>query len=296
MGRNAGIAKLGMMLVWLTGCASTIGGESGEPIELHEMGSKVADVLCQGLEPCCRVAGVSFDVEDCWREVTASVNDQLRFDPKRVGYDAEAAGECLEQARASASCDEIAKVVRLVPSGQLAVARALPASCQEVFVGKVPLGGRCDVGLECEPLADGSEVVCAFDSAGSAACQREQALVEDVVAGALGDACQGSCSTLEACPNYASSDERRVTVCLEDDGLGCYNGKCESLPRLGEACEYVGLACTGGSYCEVGMCAAQREDGESCFGGKECLTGQCNEDGVCGARDPIAYACERIPN
>jgi hypothetical protein len=239
---------------------------------------------------------VAFDVDDCWDEVSTSVSRALRFDTDKVEYDGVAAATCLKEAESRATCNELGKMVQLMLSSwydDFAVEKALPGSCRSAFSGKVPLGGECDSRFECQKPKDGSDVVCTSTSEGNPTCQRYRPAGEGVAAGASGDACVASCTTLEDCHVDAKAGEQ--VACLSSDGLGCYNYVCEPLPKLGEACQLVGLPCENGGYCDFGTCEKQLADGEPCSGRDECLSGDCNELSVCGARDPIIYACERIP-
>jgi hypothetical protein len=238
---------------------------------------------------------VAFDVDQCWDEVSTSVGRALRFDMQKVDYDGAAAATCLKEAQNRATCDQLAKMVRLSMSSvdRLALEKALPSSCRLAFAGKVPLGGECDSRFECQKPKDGADVVCTTTSEAHPTCQRYRAAGEGVVPGARGDACVASCRTLEDC--YVDAPTGEQVACLYSDGLACQNYVCEPLPKLGEACQYVGLPCENGSYCNFQGCVEQHADGEPCSSRDECLSGDCNELGVCGERDAIIYACERIP-
>lgn len=271
------------------------GGTQQEPeetVELGELRSKVADILCESLASCCKEVDVDFDAEVCWRVVSASVSQALRLDPANVTYDGAAAARCLEQAQKDATCDDLGKMVRLALSpDDSALPHALPASCRQAFFGKLPLGAPCESDFECAKPEDGADVVCSYAGRDSRTCQLYRSAGEGVVAGVAGDTCERSCASIEDC--YLGSDPSTLPVCLYSDGLGCYENICEPLAKLGEPCKF-GLPCENGSYCDISVCVPQSAEGEACSFGDECPSGHCI-DGVCGERDPIVYACERLP-
>lgn len=195
-----------MVLAPLAWCFPACGGESSSPaeasVELHDLGSEIADVLCQGLAPCCHDEGVEFDTEACWLEVSTSINYAVDFSSPHFVYDGEAAAACLEEARARATCDELA---RFLPPDYFAIAKRLPKSCRRALVGKLRLGEPCSDLRECAPAPDGSDVVCASNESSPSVCTRLQASSEGTVPRPVGDAGE---------------------LCY--DGVECLSGHCDS--------------------------------------------------------------------
>jgi hypothetical protein len=270
------------------------GASSGETLARGELSTQVAEILCKSFAPCCAGTNVVFDPEACEGFVSTWVGAALDLDSAKVSYDGQAAADCLEESRRLTSCDDLAEMVRLERSAdRFAVPDALPASCRRALSGKVPLGEPCESSLECMKPEEGVDVTCSFADGKGHVCTPYRRPGEGVVVGALGDACDETCPSLDYCFDNGESGES--VACLYADGLGCVDGTCQPLPKAGEECLF-GFPCANGSYCadQQNQCISKLEDGEKCSSLEECLSGGCANH-VCGERDLIAYACEKLP-
>lgn len=171
---------VGVVLMALVGAVPACGDDpvrSHDRIELRELGIKVADALCDSLEPCCGAADTEFDSDECWYKVSSHVSAALRFDTDKVEYDDVAAAVCLKELEGRASCDQLSKMLPLAVSwveGDFALEKSLPGSCRSVFSGKVSLGEECKSRFECQNPKDNADVDCIFDGDERRTCQRYQ--------------------------------------------------------------------------------------------------------------------------
>jgi hypothetical protein len=258
------------------GCGKSEGGAA--PVSESELPSKVASLLCRSMADCCQSEGFAFDSDACragyLMEVKESLND---YDPQKVTYDEQAAGECLAAAEVSIRCGEVEDDI--------------PA-CERIFHGNVALGEPCGESRECQQ-PDGKRVTCTSEDGFSA--QVCTVLGDTVTPHAkLGEACFTTCFEDEDCggaaPVPAGGEEPLPTTepaaCYRDEGLFCDVGTCAKLVALGGPCtDY--SSCAGDAFCDFNsqVCTAPRANGEPCEGSNECQSGRC-VDSLAGLADP----------
>lgn len=256
------------VLVWL-GVLGVLGGLGGcgksdgtGPVPEGEIVARIAMLSCDSLANCCANANAPLDVAGCKEAYAAELQQGLRMSSSRVTYDANAAGECLDELTASMQC------------GRLDADRA-PA-CDRVWRGTVALGKPCDRSLECEPST--FEYVTCSETSSARVCTA----MPRASRGSEGEACAYTCPRGGDCDEPAAQlpgpggEVRALAVCFADDGLYCRAGTCSELVELGGACSDA-YACAGSAHCDPleGLCRALREDGALCTSDGQCESGNC---------------------
>jgi hypothetical protein len=270
----------------LAGCGKSE-GNAATPVQQSQLPTKVADLLCDSLAGCCQSQGFAFDSDACKTGYVAELEDSLsEYDPQKVTYDAQAAGDCLAAAQASTQCGEIEDDV--------------PA-CERVFRGLVAVGQPCSESRECQQ-PDGKRVSCASeDGLDAAVCT----LVTDTVArhGKLGEACFTTCFDDDDCGfavaptpvgEAAPAPGSEPAVCYRNEGLFCDAGVCAELAPVDSPClDY--SACAGDAFCDFNtqLCTAPRANGEPCESGNECQSKHC-VDSLGSAADPGTGLTQQI--
>lgn len=291
-------------------CGSSSGGSSrgsggstgsypstgAAPVAEADFRQQFPVAFCNVIRTCCTQAGVAFNPTICQGFATATLDETLT-------YNAQAAGECLQLARATTTCDM---------SGEMSNALS---PCDVVYSGSKALGEACESSAECAARSDG-EVDCDGLDNVCAVTRR----------GVAGDLCTSSCEAYGEggyiCSSVANPDldPHESVQCFREEGLSCGpNLTCDPLitagqpctsddqcisnhycassgtertcaPQLavGGACETFTNACAEGNYCDTSnMCAAKKAPGQPCTGYDECQ-GSCT-DNICeGTADDFA--------
>jgi hypothetical protein len=235
------------------------GGQSqGGPVPQDQLGDRVTVALCAGLKECCQSRVWAFNAAHCdaaaRQSATLFVGHSGTCPPKTT-YDAEAAGECVQQMQSIlASCGDLGTFP--------------PAICDLLCKGTQPIGGACSLDKECVQPATG-QIACDL-STGRGICTL-------VPRGKLGDACAFTCGS-QSCglPTTRSPEPD----CYRDDGLYCCarDWTCHQLAPLGGDCSKLGW-CDTGAYCNTaGVCEAKKPAGAPCTGNSsdECRGGYCD--------------------
>jgi hypothetical protein len=143
-------------LGWVAAACSS-GTASSSTVTLSDFPDRYAQVLCDGVEPCCAAAALAYDAAACTEAALDSITQALGVLASRQDtvYDPDAAAQCLR---------ELASALR-----ECSVDRA-PA-CANLFTGTRPAGADCALSSQCAGVnaycsADG---VCA--SAAPSACE-----------------------------------------------------------------------------------------------------------------------------
>jgi hypothetical protein len=272
----------------------------GGSIDLADYPGSAVDARCQYLARC----GLFPDVASCQayyaHVVLQNPSVQAAVDGGKLGYDGEAAKDCLD-ALSSASCDRTFSNVS--------------DACDQIFTGKVPDSGACAFDTEC---VSGNFNV----SDCTMACCPGTCVPARPIPG-IGQACTFECVDGAYCapdntchavvPEGASCDNQLAC----DQGLYCAgvtsttSGTCTKLPATGQPCTErcanigdrcagtcipVGLpgdSCTTASdcsfyyICDATMHCADRPmdpampNGSMCTSSTQCTSHYCGNDGLC---------------
>ncbi|TNE87016.1 MAG: hypothetical protein EP330_20620 [Deltaproteobacteria bacterium] len=144
----------------------------------------------------------------------------------------------------------------------------LEGACDQMWVGQVPEGGACGLGIESFVCATGTECTIGPDLCGS--CTPDDGEPSPTptwsVVG-VGDTCDAD----RRCPYRAA----------------CIDSVCVQTPLQGEACS-TSLPCATG-WCDDGVCAALLPDGTACTAPNECVSGSCTDQGLCGELPGVCF-------
>lgn len=271
--KGALVATAWTALAPVVGCGdqSTTNGSNAAAISAGDFPDAVAHALCDGLGPCCRTAGVAFDLANCLREAAAGF--KMHIDSATAQrYVPAAGGACVAALRTEmASC-----------GGDPVEGH----SCTwDLLVGTLPPGSSCRDAKECSPPA-----TCFAPDTGPGVCIATESAGE-------GDACTGDCAgeggsgvgDCSATPMTSDAGtvvSDRITVCFSDKGLYCGTGAvCHSSGKVGEAC-VSGYGCVPGAVCDSqSTCVRQvkvtrKPPFATCTSDEECATHAC-ESGKC---------------
>jgi hypothetical protein len=204
-------AILALGLISAAGC----GGGGGGSIALDQVGAKFSEASCAKIFSCCDMAErttifANFNPPpttqaECQNSLGALLGlgisqSQASVQAGREAYDGSAAGSCID-ALESTACTALDDT---------------PASCDQMFTGKVAVGGACAENGECT---------------GSAFCK-----------GATNGNVDGMCTALpasgEACPDFHCAK-----------GSYCKDGTCAAPQADGQSC-------FGDDECQSGHCIA----------------------------------------
>lgn len=129
---------------WLAlACAG--GAAAPSTVALSDFPDRYAQVLCEGIQPCCAAAALAYDAAGCTEAALDSITQALGILASRQGtvYDPDAAAQCLR---------ELASALR-----ECSVDRA-PA-CANLFTGTRAAGTDCALSSQCA----GADAYCAAD-------------------------------------------------------------------------------------------------------------------------------------
>jgi hypothetical protein len=273
------------------------GKSEGTQVETREeFATRAAHTFCESLSGCCSAASFAFDAQSCKSQTAARFN--ANWSALEVSFDPAAGERCLEDLSKNIECGEVYN-------------RGI-RSCDDVFRGKVPLGGACSADLECQQAAAGSVSCSEEGDSEDGVCVLSSETSVQVRRGVLGEACNSTCDDREAgdtcdgsvpvpAPGPGGEPVVDPATCFLSDGLYCsfaVTGTCKAVAKVGEPCDSHD-ACVVGSFCdfEAGTCTSPRPDGSPCDASNECQNQYCDYDsdglnGICGKRTADAEDCE----
>jgi hypothetical protein len=285
--RSLGVAVVLTVLTSpMSGCndGTTSNESKVAAISVGDFPDAVAHAICDGLGPCCKEAGVAFDLANCLSEAAAGFRMQIDSATAQK-YVPAAGGACVAALRTEmASCggDPI--------EGH---------SCDwDLLVGTLPPGSSCHDSKECLPPATCFEAglatgVCvATDSAGEGEpCAGD-------CAGESGSAV-GDCSAAPRVSEAGTFVSDHVAACFGDKGLHCgTDAVCHSAGKLGEPC-VPGYECVPGTTCDSQNTCVREVKAKlkppfaACTSNEECathacLSGKCRFDFIPNCAHPFA--------
>jgi hypothetical protein len=258
-----------------------------------ESASAFVNSYCELLQPCCAMAGLRSDGQQCRAFLGAFASPSA--------YDKQAGSACLAELRAAAGKPGFCQMSDAFE----------PAACDGVFGetggGSKQPGEACTDDDECARSSEG-KVECQTAFAGSTQIRKCQVQIK----GKAGDMpCVGTVDGNTTFLNTGSDVAPRGYLCNLADGLRCDTATdaCVALKAVGEACtgssssECVLTAycdsvqrkcaerkpaggmcmqsfsrpqCGEGLYCSTAMtCSAQAADGAACTGDDQCRSDSC---------------------
>jgi hypothetical protein len=267
----------------LGGCDGKIDAGAGNapPVAEESLPSAVAKSLCEGLATCCQGIGQVVDVAACQVRMQSEIN--LSNETASTRYDSALGGQCIVDVRAAmASCYSLDDI----------------ASCEEMFVGTVALGGVCSGSRDCAPPANG-KAACSYSStSGVSTCT---AAAPDLKA-ALGQSCSGTCTSdggSAICSGIVSSvgngPPAGAANCYVNDGLHCDSATwtCQPLVEAGGRCED-SSTCVTSAMCDytVDQCVPKAAVGAACSYSAECVpNAYCAANTICQPKRSDGQAC-----
>lgn len=262
---------------------------------------------CLNLSRCCGELGTTLDESRC-----SALFANAGVGSAAAAYNPVDGTQCIAEMEASTRCW-----------------LTLGAACGRVYSGTRAPGEMCTADTD-----------CAAPPGGNATCDQLLGVCLAGVRGHLGDACQRSCRPNNfgevECPwGPASSPNGSTAVnCHAEEGLICGNqGRCVALAGLGQPCENdtscelslfcrIGAGTTGGicqsrgtlgspcdqfnapcinsAYCQAGICAARKANGDRCLTNDECLgvctcgVGTCPGTGVCADPNTVRATIDLV--
>jgi hypothetical protein len=285
-----------------SGSSRGSGGSTGyqstgaAPVAEADFRQQFPTAFCNVIRTCCTQAGIAFNPTVCQGFAGATLQPGL-------SYNAQAAGDCLQLARSTTTCDMSDSMADTL------------SPCDVVYSGSKALGETCESSAECASRTDG-EVDCDGLDNVCAVTRR----------GAAGDPCTSSCEEYGdggyICSSSANPalDPHESVQCFREEGLTCGPDlTCDALVPAGEPCTsddqcvsahycasdgaertcapQLGMggtcdaftnACAEGNYCDStnSMCAPKKPAGQACTGFDECQ-GQCT-DNLCVAPSDLS--------
>lgn len=230
--------------------------------------AELGRLICESMVDCCVAAGDSIDADACRANFQAKfADDEVRL---AAAWDADLAGQCLEQVAALGEC---------VFGAGVEAFQGSTAACEAVFDlgrGNAPEGASCATDDDCAPsTSDDVAVYC------SEVCVHESFAEPR---GALGDACGSTClEHRDGASECRGTESGGAAACFTNDGLRCGSmGTCERLAAVGDACT-ASLDCAEGLRCGPdATCSARVQEGGPCaddFGSPDplaCVDGYCD--------------------
>jgi hypothetical protein len=259
--------------VALTICASFSAGCGPDPIPIDQLAGKVTAALCARAVACGRF----LDSATCLATMTV---DYSRLDAdsqaKRIFYDAQSAGECVEA------------ITNGQGPGSCSVTDALSAadlpSCRDAVVGQVGRGEPCYANDECGTRLCDFSGCSANDACCTGTCRQVVGVMGDCAApgavcddglacvkdSSLGMLCQAQVGSGGSC--VGSSDCHAYLLCLFDPATR--TGTCGRLPTTNQTCAPVGgPRCDAfADYCDptTNKCTRRVGSGDPCPKHVEC--------------------------
>jgi hypothetical protein len=265
-----------------TGCV-----EDGryDSVDATQFPAAYAQALCTSLRHCCDENSVALPWEACtsgWRSILAK---RLADPILSANYDAKVALDCLKRVRegASVDCSPV--------SGSISDARSV---CQQIFLGKKPVGASCNTSAECAPVPD-ARVVCDGSpnpdpDAGLLPLSNSVRL--DGIHPLAGPPGPPKCIALpKPQPGDRCTTTALAAVCESEPTLFCdrSDGVCKALGQAGSACKSGANGCFVGLFCSANVCSPKVGIGQKCASNDECANRlRCDtSSGVCAlGKDP----------
>jgi hypothetical protein len=296
-------------------CSSSGSGPSstGAINSVADLGAAITSAFCSRQLRCCTaieitaLEGNAYRTEAACTEsgVSLAVRDQLALAGDAVAngliaLDATVASACLDAYRQQ-PCPSPAGVLQPAPQPDVG---AIVTACPGLFLGKIPIGLRCDMTAECTSGAHCvTSTALGGTSSGGGPTPTTPAFGVCEPYGASGDPCNdtgdcdpraglvcraldGTCAlpagANEPCaPSPTSASAPPTIPCAA--GLFCDAGAlvCRNLPRAGEPCltsigtevrpicdpdPSLALACVGAGINGSGFCLTSAQAGEACGG------------------------------
>jgi hypothetical protein len=266
--------------IWLGWCVVVSGllGACGKAdgsgaITRQDLPARIAQIQCDGLVECCKRQGQVLDGNACKEQLAADWREEVDKDyGPNVGYDAQAAGDCLAYAAGHAVCGDLEDIEH--------------EACERIFHGTLAEGAICTESDECLDSANGY-AVC-----DEGVCRQ----LRPIAHARLGEACSVNCDDEGGCVDVSAPAGNASAACYRADGLRCGEsdvlgaGNCEPLAELGERCS-VSSDCVAAAICGVvdGICSAPKANGEACISSGECQSRYC--EGVCANQRTSVLSC-----
>jgi len=285
-------ASFGVLVA--SGCGGSPSGESSPGSDLAVLNQFEAEAVqrfCARISACCSELSYPFDEAGCEKLNGNNIVQFFNFESfPGARYDPAAGKRCLDG-------------IETPELGCSAKGDYQSADCKKVFVGSVPLGGKCSASEGCA-AADDAATRCDFppnsdfedpDLTGVCALAPPP---ETGPHGNPGEACSSTCTDSGICATLCSDGQTCPTdlpTCYTADGLFCSEANtCVALGVTGDPC-MGSFECGVGTYCDIGLgrqagrtglCQSLRLAGDTCQDGSECETQYCS--GTC-MPPPRAY-------
>jgi hypothetical protein len=240
-----------------------------DPVELERFFTSVANSLCEAMEGCCKLSGLTLDRAAC-------VTREADFIARVVGGGS-CTGATFDQTQVAACLDQTREAYAKCQPG---VSQA-PACNVVLGAGKGRPGEPCAWSPDCAQSPELHQICASVTDPNGPAYQgcQEQRLVGEG----------------EGCTLYSAGKVN--FVCNPALGLYCdqtFDGiVCNRYRKLGESCR--DADCDDQTYCELEKCVPRPGAGETCVGGdvKPCRPGFRCDDGskTCIAFKPLGEPC-----
>lgn len=290
-----GKARLAIVLLFgLAACGGGSGGGAGNPVPLDGLVAQTTAVACARNTRCHFVS----DTALCMAVYGPGIYERQLFGDfgaavatakaGKAHYDGAAARACLDAIQNGACTDT-----------------TTPATCDQVFTGTVPDGGRCINDVACvpgsfcaRPTSDTApcDGIC---TAGGTMCNRNSGCS----GGKVCDTTMGTAMSSGSCVTPVAAGAAREACGTNNScasGLFCSSsGVCTAPAHAGEPCLGVrnGFACAEGLVClrsadgTSSTCAAVAAKGEACTSSAQC-GGSLTSLGC----DPTSHLCVDLPS
>ena len=274
-------------VVAASGCSGSGGGSRAvsELELLNQFEAQAVRRFCARVSACCGELSYPFDEAGCEALNGNNIVQFFNFQSfSGAHYDPAAGKRCLD----SIGTPEL---------GCSSKGDYKSAECQKVFIGSVPLGGKCSADEGC--AADGAATMCNYPpSANSEYTDPDRTGVCVLVPppktdphGEAGEACSSTCTDSGICATLCSDSQACPTdlpTCYEADGLFCSEANtCVPLGVTGDRC-HGSFECSAGTYCDLDQerCETLLHAGDACQDEWQCETQYCS--GTCTS-PPRAY-------
>ena len=278
------------------GCSSGV-DSSGlfDLAQLQQFEAEAVQRFCARVNACCDELSYPFDQAGCEKLNGKGIVQFFNFQSfPGSHYDPAAAKRCLDG-------------IGTPELGCSAKGDYESADCKKVFVGSVPLGGKCSLAEGCATTPDGAATMCDFPPSDLEYLDRRRTGICVLVPpldtgprGNAGDACSSTCNDDGLCARFCSADRACPTdmaTCYTSDGLFCSEANtCVALRVTGDPC-LGSFECGAGTFCNLHerQCESLRQAGQACHDGFECETQYCSDTCVAPPRAYPEYCLGHVP-